>query len=142
MKKLRITLILAILAALMIPIAVQAAGAFYCSANRTTDGAGTYANPWACSTQEQLDYVIYDLVCQTYHGGVLFRMFPTSYVFYEIAWLGPNIQEPCSIVRQIEYPGRPPRTGVEVPAPLIASLAVFAALALGGVGMILRRKTA
>ena len=86
MKKLRYVLIVAILLAVLIPFTVQAAGTFYCSASYSGDGSGTFANPWGCSTQQELDYVINTLICGRYGGGVLYRLFPTSYVFYDIVW--------------------------------------------------------
>ena len=139
MKKLRYVLIVAILLAVLIPFTVQAAGTFYCSAGYSNAGAGTFANPWGCSTQAELDNVINTLICGRYGGGVLYRLFPTSYVFYDIVW---STDQVCTIRFQAEYPGRPPRTGVNLPAPLVASLAVAGALVIGGVGLVLRRKPA
>jgi hypothetical protein len=139
MKKLRFVLIVAILLAVVIPFTVQAAGTFYCTASSSNTGAGTFANPWGCSTQQELDYVINTLICGQYGGGVLYRLFPTSYVFYDIVY---TVGAGCTIRFQAEYPGRPPRTGVNLPAPLIASLAVAGALVIGGVGLVLRRKPA
>ena len=139
MKKLRYVLIVAILLAVVIPFTVQAAGTFYCSASYSNNGSGSYADPWGCSTQQELDYVINTLICGRYGGGVLYRLFPTSYVFYDIVW---STDQVCTIRFQAEYPGRPPRTGVNLPAPLIATLAVAGALVIGGVGLVLRRKPA
>jgi hypothetical protein len=139
MKKLRYVLIGAILLAVLIPFTVQAAGTFYCSASYSGTGSGTFASPWGCSTQQELDYVINTLICGRYGGGVLYRLFPTSYVFFDIVW---STDQVCTIRFQAEYPGRPPRTGVNLPAPLIASLAVAGALVIGGVGLVLRRKPA
>ncbi len=139
MKKVRIVLIVAILLALVIPFTVQAAGTFYCSANFSNGGNGSFNNPWGCATQQDVDYVINTLVCAQYGGGVLYRLFPNSYVYYEI------VSTPgagCSVRFQAEYPGCPPNTGVNLPAPLIASLAVAGALVIGGVGLVLRRKPA
>ncbi len=139
MKKLRFVLIIAVLLALLIPFTVQAAGTFYCDASFPNGGSGTFNNPWGCSTQQQLDYVINTLICGRYGGGVLYRLFPNSYVFYDIVM---NANQVCTIRFQAEYPGFPPDTGVNLPAPLIASLAVAGALVIGGVGLVLRRKPA
>jgi hypothetical protein len=139
MKKLRYVLIVLILLAVLIPFTVQAAGTFYCSSSLSGGGSGTYGNPWGCSTQQELDYVINTLICGQYGGGVLYRLFPTSYVYYDIVY---TVGAACSIRFQAEYPGRPPRTGVNLPAPLVASLAVAGALVIGGVGLVLRRKPA
>ena len=139
MKKLRYVLIAVILLAMLIPFTVQAAGTFYCSASSSNTGSGTFGNPWGCSTQQELDYVINTLICSQYGGGVLYRLFPTSYVYYDIVY---TVGAACTIRFQAEYPGRPPRTGVNLPAPLIASLAVAGALVIGGVGLVLRRKPA
>jgi hypothetical protein len=139
MKKLRYVLIVAILLAVLIPFTVQAAGTFYCSASLTGGGSGAYGNPWGCSTQQELDNVINTFICGQYGGGVLYRLFPTSYVFYDIVY---TVGAACTIRFQAEYPGRPPRTGVNLPAPLVATLAVAGALVIGGVGLVLRRKPA
>jgi len=142
MKKLHIALIVAFLLALLLPFTVQAAGTFFCSATRTQGGDGTYADPWACKTQDQLNFVINDVICTRYGGGILYRLFPYSYVYYDIVQVVQNDQTTCVIRRQAEYPGYPPNTGVELPAPMIAAFAVGGALVLGFVGMMLRRKTA
>jgi len=139
MKKLRFVLVVAVLLALLVPFTVQAAGTFYCSASYSGGGSGTYADPWGCSTQQELDYVINTLICGRYGGGVLYRLFPTSYVFYDIVYIA---GQGCTIRFQAEYPGRPPSTGVNLPAPLVATLAVAGALVIGGVGLALRRKPA
>jgi len=139
MKKLRFVLIVAILLAFMLPFTAQAAGTFYCSGNLPNGGSGTFNNPWGCSTQQQLDYVINTLICAQYGGGVLYRLLPNSYVYYDIVY---TVGAGCTIRFQAEYPGFPPHTGVNLPAPLVASLAVFGALVIGGVGLVLRRKPA
>jgi hypothetical protein len=139
MKKLRVVLVVAVLLALLIPITVMAAGTFYCDASSSVNGNGTFANPFGCSNQQELDYVINTLICNQYGGGVLYRLFPTSYVYYDIVY---TVGAACSIRFTAEYPGRPPRTGVNLPAPVVASLAVFGALVIGGVGLVLRRKSA
>ena len=69
MKKFRILLIGAVLIAVLIPLAASAGGVFYCSTSVTSGGYGTYSRPWACSTDDQLDYVIDDVICEDYHGG-------------------------------------------------------------------------
>jgi len=139
MKKLRVVLVVAVLLALLIPVTVMAAGTFYCDASSSVNGNGAFANPFGCSTQQELDYVINTLICNQYGGGVLYRLFPTSYVYYDIVY---TVGAACSIRFTAEYPGRPPRTGVNLPAPVVASLAVFGALVIGGVGLVLRRKSA
>ena len=142
MKKLHFALIVAFLLSLLLPFTVQAAGTFFCSATISQGGDGSYANPWACSTQDQLNVVINTNVCADNGGGFLYRLFPYSYVFYDIVQTTQNGQTTCVIRRQVEYPGYPPNTGVELPAPMIAALAVGGALVLGFAGMMLRRKTA
>jgi len=139
MKKVRLVVVFAVLLALLIPFTVQAAGTFYCSASFSNGGNGSYTSPWGCTNQQELDYVINTLVCNRYGGGVLYRIFPTSYVYYDIVW---TAGQTCTIRFQAEYPGYPPNTGVNLPAPVIAALAVAGALVLGGVGLFLRRKTA
>jgi hypothetical protein len=142
MSKLRIALVAALLVALLSPFAVLAAGTFYCNTGITSGGNGTYASPWACNTPDQLHYVIYDLVCARYGGGVLYAIRPGGYTYYNIAYTSQNGQWVCNITYQADYPGYPPNTGVDLPAPLIAALAGAAALVLVVAGLLLRRKTA
>lgn len=139
MKKLRVVLVVAVLLALLIPFTVQAAGTFYCDSAVSGGGSGTFGAPWGCSTTQDLDYVINTLICGQYGGGVLYRLFPTSYVYYDIVY---TVGAACTVRFTAEYPGRPPRTGVNLPAPVVASLAVFGALVVGCVGLVLRRKPA
>ena len=136
MKKIRILIIAAVLVALLIPASVSAAGVFYCSTLIETGGTGTWADPWACSTQDQFDHIVNDVICRQYGGGHLYEIFTDYYVYYQIEWDG----EDCDVVYTSRYPGYPPDTGVELPMPLILSLAVAGGAALLLVGFILRRK--
>jgi hypothetical protein len=132
MYKLRVALIAAILLAVLAPAAVSAAGWFYCSALKTTAGNGTYQNPWPCGSQAQLDEAIL-VVCQQYGGGVLYQIVSGGYVVYTI-----NANCQYTVAR---YPGYPPNTGVDLPAPLLISLAVGAAALLIVGAIWLRRKS-
>ncbi len=138
MKKFRILMIVTVLITLLVPMSVMAAGTFYCSALISSGGNGTWHNPWACSTDAQLDTVIFDYICQDYGGGHLYRIFSGSYVYYRIEWV-PGAQG-CRITYTAEYPGYPPNTGPDLPLPLILAGvgAVGAVLLLGG--LTLRRK--
>lgn len=140
MKNIRIAIVLAVVLALLIPMTVNAAGTFYCSSLIASGGDGSYAYPWACADQTQLDYIIYDVICNQYSGGVLFRILATSYIYYQIEWLVVDGQSVCTITNSAEFPGYPPDTGVELPAPVI----IGGIAALGGAlilaGMYIRRK--
>ncbi len=136
MKKIRITLIIATVIALMIPASASAIGVFYCSFLVQEGGSGTYADPWACSTGEQFDYVIYELICPLYGGGHLYRIYDDNYVYYLVEWDGRN----CEVTFQAGYPGYPPDTGVELPPPLIVRTAAAIGAVLLIIGLALRRK--
>ncbi|MFM8322079.1 MAG: hypothetical protein ACKOC5_14300 [Chloroflexota bacterium] len=137
MYKMRIALIVALLFALLIPFAVQAAGVFYCNSGRTSGGNGTYADPWACSTTEQFNYIVYNVICPA-GGGWLYEILAGGYNYYRIEW----VNNQCQITYRQNYPGYPPNTGVELPMPLLVGgvAAVGAVLIIGGVA--LRRKNA
>jgi LPXTG-motif cell wall-anchored protein len=139
MKKFRILLILAVLVALMIPVAVQAAGTFYCSTLISSGGDGSYAYPWACSTNEQFNTIVYDYICERYGGGYLYRIYSGSYVYYQIEWIGGE-QPYCDITYTMEYPGYPPNTGPDFPIPLLLGAAASVGLLLVGAGLVMRRR--
>ena len=137
MKKFRLLIIVVVLIALIIPVAVSAAGTFYCSANVTSGGTGTYWDPWACSTDAQLDTIIDDVICDQYYGGYLYQIFSTSYRYRVITWYSAT---DCRVTYTADYSGYPPYTGVEVPVPLIiGGAAVVGALMLLA-GIMLRRR--
>jgi LPXTG-motif cell wall-anchored protein len=135
MKKIHIILITALLIAVLIPAAVSAAGVFYCDADRETGGAGTWANPWACATDQQTDDIV-NTICLDYYGGHLYRIFDTYYVYYRIVY--PGVQERCNVT-STRYPGYPPNTGVELPMPLMLGGGAAIGLLLVGAGVFLRR---
>jgi hypothetical protein len=137
MKKKSIVLLTIVVLALAIPVTVYAAGYYYCSTQISgTGGNGTFSFPWACSTTEQLNHVIYDVIC-SYGGGVLYQIYSDSYVYYQIAWVGNQ----CQITFQARYPGYPPNTGVEFPIPLVVGVAIGAAILLVVVGLVFRRRS-
>jgi len=137
MKTKSIVLLAILVLALAIPVTVYAAGYFYCTTLPTGPGGnGSYNYPWACSTNEQLNHVIYDLIC-SYGGGVLYRIFSDSYVRYQIAWIG-NV---CQVTSEVRYPGYPPSTGVDFPMPLVIGVAVGVAILLVVVGLLFRRRS-
>ena len=128
MKKLRLVAILAILIAVMIPVAVSAAGTFYCSTSVATGGTGTLIDPWACSDATQLDSVISDQICDVYTGGDLYQVFPSSYRYHVVTWYS---VDDCRVTATYDYAGYPPSTGPDVPTPYIVG-----AVALVGVGLV------
>lgn len=138
MKNFRIFLIVSVLVALLIPMTVHAAGTFYCSALLSSGGNGTWASPWACSSEAQLNTVIYDYICARYGGGHLYRIFAGSYVYYRIDWV-PGTQT-CTIGYTAEFPGYPPNTGPDLPLPLILAAGGAAGAVLLVAGLTLRRK--
>jgi len=140
MKKIRIALIAAILVALLIPMAVSAAGVFYCSEAKSSGGNGTYNNPWACRTQAQLDNIIYDRICAVYNGGHLYQIRLGGYTYYRIEWVYSGSQRTCTITYRANYSGYPPNTGVDLPAPFIISSAVGVGILLLVAGLALRRR--
>jgi LPXTG-motif cell wall-anchored protein len=138
MKAVRVyILMITILAVLMLPMAVSAAGTFYCSALKNSGGSGTYADPWACSTQEQLNDVIYNKVCAYYGGGNLFAIYNGFYDYYKIV----RTQDGgCTIPVQIRYSGYPPDTGINLSAPMMLGLAAGAGALLLVGGLVIRRR--
>lgn len=138
MSKIRIALVLSVLVGLLIPVGVSAAGTFYCSALKASGGSGTYQDPWACSSQTQLDNIIQDVICEDYGGGHLYQIYSGYYVYYRIEWFGQN---ECEIAFRSRYPGYPPDTGPNLPMPLIVGAAVAGGAILLGAGVVLRRKS-
>jgi hypothetical protein len=137
MKKFRILAIVAVLIAVLIPVAVNAGGVFYCSTNITSGGSGSYYNPWACSTAAQLDYVIDDRICDIYHGGYLYQIFTNSYRYNIITWYS---ADNCRVTYSADYTGYPPYTGVEVPVPIIIGVVALVGTGMLVAGLALRRK--
>ena len=138
MNKKRIFVIAAVLIALLIPMSVHAAGTFYCSALLSSGGSGTWSDPWACSSDAQLNTVIYDYICAGFGGGHLYRIFAGYYVYYLIEWV-PERQT-CAVTYTAEYPGYPPNTGPDLPLPLILAAAGAVGVILLIAGVTLRRK--
>ncbi len=138
MKKIRILMIVAVLIAVLIPVAVSAAGVFYCSALISSGGNGSYSFPWACSTEAQLNDIIMNVICFQYDGGHLYRIFSNSYVYYRITPAAATTRQ-CTVT-STEYPGYPPNTGPDLPLPLILGAAAVLGIVLVGAGLTLRRK--
>lgn len=136
MSKFRIFLIV-LVALILLILPLSAAGAqgpyYYCSAARTSGGSGTYYDPWACSTDAQRQAVI-DTVCRL-GGGTVYQIFTGEYVVIYVSWNG---QQCVATVGQ-RYPGYPPNTGVDLPAPLIFGGVALLGIALVGGGLLLRR---
>ena len=138
MKAVRVYIVaITILAVFMLPMAVSAAGTFYCSALKTSGGTGTYADPWACSNDQQLNDVIYNKVCAYYGGGNLFRIDNGFYDFYTIV---KTADGGCAITVQIRYSGYPPNTGINLSTPMVLGLAAGAGALLLAGGLVLRRR--
>ncbi len=137
MKKLRFLAILAVMIALMVPVAVSAAGVFYCSTSVTTGGSGTLGDPWACSDDTQLDSVINDMICDTYFGGSLYQIFPDSYRYHVITWYS---AVDCRVTSTTDYAGGPPYTGVNLPTPYIFGAVTLVGVGLLAAGIVIRRK--
>lgn len=134
--KLRVALLLALIAAVLFPFSVQAAGVFYCSTLRTAGGNGTYADPWACATQNQINDVV-NVICSA-GGGWLYQIYADAYVYYRIQW----VNNQCAITYQQRYYGYPPNTGVELPMPLLVGMVAAAGGLLIVGGLVLRRRAA
>jgi len=142
MYKLKVAVFLAILVAFLVPMAVSAAGTFYCSALYSgPDGNGSYRYPWPCANQEQLNRVIYEYICNGHGGGHLYQILAGGYVYYRIEWIYQQNQRTCVVTYKSEHPGYPPHTGVDLPTPMIIGLAIGAAMLLLVVGLVLRRKS-
>jgi len=139
MKKFRIFLLMAVLIAVLIPITASAGGVFYCSTSVSSGGSGTYGRPWACSTDDQLDYVIDDVICEDYYGGYLYRIFPDSYRYMVITWY--NYVD-CRVTYTADYAGYPPYSGVEVPTPYIIGAVALVGAGMLAAGLIWRKKRA
>ena len=139
MKKLGILLVVAILAAFLLPVTAKAAGVFYCTTLNSSGGNGTWSYPWACSTEQQLNSIINDVICQQYYGGVLYRIYSDAYVIYTVEWL--STQQGCNVTISPRYPGYPPNTGPEdFPLPLVLGGIALVAVGLLAGGLALRRK--
>ena len=139
MKKYRIIAILAIMIALLIPGAVNAAGTFYCSTSVTVGGSGTLADPWACSDDTQLQSVIDDQICDVYNGGDLYQIFPASYRYHVITWYS---VDDCRVTASFDYAGYPPSTGVEIGTPYIVGGVALLGAGLVAAGLLIRRRKA
>jgi hypothetical protein len=137
MKKIRLIAVLAIMAALLIPGAVNAAGTFYCSTSVTTGGTGTLADPWACSDDTQLQSVIDDQICAVYSGGDLYQLFPASYRYHVVTYYS---LDDCRVTATYDYAGYPPSTGVEVATPYIVGGVALLGAGLVAAGLLIRRK--
>jgi len=137
MKKISIVMIAAVLIALLIPVTVNAAGVFYCTALSSQGGNGSFAFPWGCATNSELNHIIYNIICLQYNGGHLYRIFSNSYVHYNIVWGGVDAR--CTVT-STEYPGYPPNTGPDLPLPLILGSVAIAGVVLVGAGLTLRRR--
>ena len=136
MYKLRFALLAALVLALVIPVSVSAAGVFYCSALTASGGNGSYNSPWACPDQAAVDSLIYNTICPVYGGGTLYQILAGGYVQYNITYT----YQQCTYT-YTRHPGYPPNTGVDIPAPLLVSLAVGAAALLIVAGLWLRRRS-
>ncbi len=132
-----IIVIFALMVAVMTPSAVDAAGVFYCSTSVTTGGTGSYADPWACSTTDQLNSVIDDQICDVYTGGYLYQIFPASYRYMVITWYSST---DCRVTSTVDYAGGPPSTGVELPTPYIVGAVAVVGAGLLVAGIAWRRK--
>jgi hypothetical protein len=139
MKRIRLLVIFGIMIALMIPVAVNAAGVFYCSTSLTEGGIGTLTDPWACSTDEQFQEIVDDQICALYSGGYLYQLFPSSYRYHVVTWYS---VDDCRITSSTDYAGSPPYTGVDVPTPIIVGGATLVGAGLLAAGIFLRRKRA
>ncbi len=139
MKKLRLIAILAIMAALLIPGAVNAAGTFYCSTSVTTGGTGTLTDPWACSDDTQLQSVIDDQICAIYSGGDLYQLFPASYRYHVVTFYS---ADDCRVTATYDYAGYPPSTGVGIGTPYVVGGIALLGAGLVAAGLLLRRKRA
>jgi hypothetical protein len=139
MKKFRLIAVLAIMAALVIPGAVNAAGTFYCSSSVTTGGTGTLTDPWACSDNTQLQSVIDDQICAVYNGGDLYQLFPASYRYHVVTYYS---ADDCRVTATYDYAGYPPSTGVEIATPYIVGGVALLGAGLVAAGLFIRRKKA
>ncbi len=137
MSKLRVALLLIFVLALVVTPAANAQAQrpyYYCSATRTSGGSGTYYDPWACSTDAQYNNVL-QTICR-YGGGTLYRIYTGYYIIIYIAY---GAQQ-CQVTVGQQYPGYPPNTGVNLPAPLIYGAVAAAGILLVAVGLMIRRK--
>lgn len=137
MSKIRIilvTLIVLFLVALPLSVAMAQGPYYYCSASRTSGGSGTFYDPWACGS-DALMSTVSDTICRL-GGGTLYKIYAGSYVTIYIRWTG-NM---CEATVGREYPGYPPNTGVNLPAPLLYGGVAVAGIGLVAVGLVIRRK--
>jgi LPXTG-motif cell wall-anchored protein len=138
MKKFQILIVLAVIAALLVPVSARAAGYFYCTTLKDTGGNGTYSNPWGCATDQEFNRLLNDVVCHQYYGGVMYRIYSDAYIIYTVQWL--STQQGCNVTASQRYPGYPPNTGPDLSAPLLLGGAVVVGVALLAGGLALRRK--
>jgi LPXTG-motif cell wall-anchored protein len=139
MKKLWVLLVVAVIVSLVLPGSASAAGYFYCSTLLQSGGNGTFGSPWACATEDQLNNLIDDVICQQYYGGTLYRIYTDAYVIYWITWVGS--EQSCQVTVSQRFPGYPPNTGPEdFPLPLLLGGVAIVAVGLLAGGLALRRK--
>lgn len=127
---------LALVAMPLVNVQAQTGPWYYCSATRTSGGSGTYYDPWACSTEAQIDTVV-NTICRL-GGGTLYQIFTGFYVIHYVDY-SPN---GCEVRTDGQHPGYPPNTGPDLPTPLIIGGAASVGLLLVGAGLVLRRKRA
>jgi hypothetical protein len=138
MIKLRIIFFILLMGSLLaMPIvanAEQASITVYCSTTKSSVGDGTEENPYPCMNEQQFHAIVAQL-CSVPGIHYIYQLFPDEYVLWEIS-TDPACAE--TVIERGSYV--PPTTGSNLPAPMIATLAVGAGLALVGGGLFLRKK--
>lgn len=129
---LRISIIVFVLAALLLPaVAFADGGSYYTSTDGRTGGAGTPVDPEKAATIGEVF-----AICQSHHG--------VSDVIY---WYNANYNYYCEFVPAPNDcvarncpGGQPPGTGVDLPYPLIIGSLIGLGVLLLGVAWFLRQR--
>ncbi|HSN76453.1 MAG TPA: hypothetical protein VL334_15360, partial [Anaerolineae bacterium] len=103
---------------------------YYCSIKRSLGGTGSNADPWPCSTIEQLEDAL-DRVCAD-GGGELHVLDVKDPLVFTV---GPN----CEVS---PLPGNFPNTGAALPLPIVLPLLLLVLVASLAVTFVVRRKKA
>lgn len=135
MKKVLLAFVLLLLVVSIPASALASVPVLYCSYAVPGPGTGTYADPWRCSTQQELAVAVNN-VC-TYGYGILYQTVPNGYYRHTVE---DPTDGPCVVTSSVFYYGVPPNTGIALPAPLLIGIALTLGAALLAGGFFVYRK--
>lgn len=137
MKKSLVLLSLLALLVLIPSSALAQTPVYYCTSLGTTDGDGSFENPWSCVNTTELNAVIAEICSETDYA-ILYQIVTNGYYRHVIE--DPN-DAACGVTSTVFYYGDPPDTGVTLPMPvLLGGLFALGAVLVGGGYMIYRKR--